>query len=171
MNHFKIFGCRAVSLIKGKNLSKFQPRGKELIFVGYCEEQKAYRLLDIRSKTVTTSRNVKFFEEKEKSDHIDIFPSSESANSDKSDHSKMNVEYDYLENENRKEEIEDVVDDMFSDESAENEISEEIKITEQIEIDQNDLRRGPHRKAKEKVIIEEPNSFEEAKSSKYFKLW
>lgn len=171
MNHFKIFGCRAVSLIKGKNLSKFQPRGKELIFVGYCEEQKAYRLLDIRSKTVTTSRNVKFFEEKEKSDHIDIFPSSESANSDKSDHSKMNVEYDYLENENRKEEIEDVVDDMFSDESAENEISEEIKITEQIEIDQNDLRRGPPRKAKDKVIIEEPNSFEEAQSSKYFKLW
>ena len=60
--HLKVFGSRAVILKKGKNLSKFEAKGEELIFVGYSEEQKAYRLLDLKKKDIVKSRNVIFFE-------------------------------------------------------------------------------------------------------------
>lgn len=62
VSHLKAFGCDAVALQKQKNLSKFMPKGRKLIFVGYSNQSKAYRLYDSQRRAIVISRDVKFFE-------------------------------------------------------------------------------------------------------------
>ena len=42
------------------------------MFVGYAENSKAYRLLDLSSNTVVESRDVEFIEDKFSKDFIDV---------------------------------------------------------------------------------------------------
>lgn len=58
------FGCRAIA--KQESATKFSPRAKECIMLGYETNTKGYRLYDIENKRFLTSRNVKFYD--------DIFP-------------------------------------------------------------------------------------------------
>ena len=44
--------------------SKLGPRGIKSIFVGYAQNSKAYRLLDVNSNIIVESRDVEFFEDK-----------------------------------------------------------------------------------------------------------
>lgn len=59
LQHLRVFGCRAVALMKGRNNSKFALKGEECRMVGYSFHQKGYRLLD-RNRGIFVSRNVKF---------------------------------------------------------------------------------------------------------------
>lgn len=61
--HLKIFGCLAHKHIEKNKRDKLDPKSKQLIFVGYCENTKGYRLFDTDDpKHVTISRDVIFLE-------------------------------------------------------------------------------------------------------------
>lgn len=59
--HLRVFGCKAIVLDKTHH-SKFKPKGKECIFLGYSLVSKAYRLYDIEARRIIVSRDVKFDE-------------------------------------------------------------------------------------------------------------
>lgn len=62
VSHLKVFGSRAVALNK-RQKTKFAPRGKEYVMVGYSESSKAYRLFDKEKRELIVSRDVYFIEQ------------------------------------------------------------------------------------------------------------
>ena len=50
---------------------KLGPRAMKSVFVGYAENSKAYRLLDLNSNTVVESRDIEFIEDKFSKDSMD----------------------------------------------------------------------------------------------------
>lgn len=59
----RTFGCRAYALNKDPGRSKLDPKSKLCIFVGYCDDSKAYRLWDPETRKIIKSRDVIFNEE------------------------------------------------------------------------------------------------------------
>lgn len=62
LNYFKTFGSKAYVYDTNPQRKKLDKKCKELIFVGYSEESKAYRFLDVESDSIIVSRNAKFEE-------------------------------------------------------------------------------------------------------------
>lgn len=62
VDHFIVFGCKAVMLDKTPSKSKLKPKGIECFMVGYSTESKAYRLYEPMSRKIHKSRDVKFLE-------------------------------------------------------------------------------------------------------------
>jgi len=62
----KAFGCLCYCSTSPKSRTKFDPRAKACIFLGYPMGYKGYKLLDIETYSVSISRHVIFYE--------DIFP-------------------------------------------------------------------------------------------------
>ncbi|GAA0138906.1 hypothetical protein LIER_00561 [Lithospermum erythrorhizon] len=60
--HLKSFGCLCYPSTVKPGSSKFEPRSRPCIFIGYPFEKKAYKLYDIQSQTVFASRDVVFHE-------------------------------------------------------------------------------------------------------------
>jgi len=60
----KVFGCIAYVHIPSQLRSKRDAKATKCIFLGYSEDEKAYRLLDISSSKIIISRDVKFNEQK-----------------------------------------------------------------------------------------------------------
>ncbi|KMQ82767.1 retrovirus-related pol polyprotein from transposon tnt 1-94, partial [Lasius niger] len=63
LSHLRIFGCKAIAHVSKKLRQKFDSKKEELMFVGYCENSKGYRLIDPRTKKIVKSRDVVFLEE------------------------------------------------------------------------------------------------------------
>lgn len=63
LNHLRVFGCSAMVHIPHQKRRKFDAKSEKMIFIGYCDESKGYRLYDPVKKVVTTSRDVIFFED------------------------------------------------------------------------------------------------------------
>ncbi|KAG7556653.1 Retrotransposon Copia-like N-terminal [Arabidopsis suecica] len=59
----KAFGCLCYSSTSPKNRTKFDPRARACIFLGYPSGFKGYKLLDIETYSVSVSRHVIFHEE------------------------------------------------------------------------------------------------------------
>ena len=64
LNFLKVWGCLAYYRVPDPKRTKLGPRGIKSIFVGYAENSKAYRLLDIESKVIIESKDVEFLETK-----------------------------------------------------------------------------------------------------------
>lgn len=64
LKHLKVFGCEAYAHIPDEKRSKLDPKSKKYIFVGYCEDSKAYRLFDPMTYNIIKSRDVVFLEDK-----------------------------------------------------------------------------------------------------------
>ena len=64
LSYFKVWGCLAYYRVPDPKRTKLGPRAFKSVFVGYAENSKAYRLLDLSSNTIVESRDVEFFENK-----------------------------------------------------------------------------------------------------------
>ena len=60
LNYIKVWGCLAIYRVVDPKRTKLGPRAMKSVFVGYVENSKAYRLLDLSSDTVVESRGVEF---------------------------------------------------------------------------------------------------------------
>lgn len=72
VKHLRIFGQIVYSLDK-RSKSKFSPRSREQIFIGYCSDAKAYRLYDPETRKVSKSRDVVFTNKFGKNTSFDEF--------------------------------------------------------------------------------------------------
>lgn len=62
VSHFKVFGSIAMAMIPKGKRQKFDAKSRELMFVGYCEDQKGYRLMDRLTNKVISCRDVTVIE-------------------------------------------------------------------------------------------------------------
>jgi transposase InsO family protein len=62
LGHVRVFGCDSWFLIPGWQRSKLAARARRAIFIGYCFNQKAYRLWDVEKNKLFVSRDVTFNE-------------------------------------------------------------------------------------------------------------
>ena len=62
VNHLKVFGCVAYALTPSQGREKFDKKGEKLIFIGYSDESKGYRLFNPNTNKLVLSRDVIFDE-------------------------------------------------------------------------------------------------------------
>ncbi|KMQ87822.1 retrovirus-related pol polyprotein [Lasius niger] len=62
MKHLRVFGSKALAYVPREKRDKWDSKAQELIFIGYDENIKGYRLIDPRIKKITVSRDVIFRE-------------------------------------------------------------------------------------------------------------
>lgn len=62
VSHLRVFGSKGFVLDKRSGRHKFAEKGNQMIFVGYGDTSKAYRMLDPDSRNVIYSRDVRFIE-------------------------------------------------------------------------------------------------------------
>ncbi|CAL1405320.1 unnamed protein product [Linum trigynum] len=65
-SHLRSLGCLVYVKDNHHGLRKFDPRGRAGVFIGYPASQRGYRVYDLATKVITTSRDITFLE--------DIFP-------------------------------------------------------------------------------------------------
>lgn len=58
VSHFRIFELILYVLVLDEKRCKLDPKCKQLVYVGYSDQSKAYRLLDISANKVTINKNV-----------------------------------------------------------------------------------------------------------------
>jgi len=71
LDYIKVWGCLAFYRVIDSKRTKLRPRAIKSVFVGYVENSKAYRLLDLSSNTMVESRDVEFIEDKFSEDPMD----------------------------------------------------------------------------------------------------
>lgn len=62
LSHIRIFGTEAMVHIPKEKRQKWDKKSKKMILIGYCDNTKGYRLLDINSDKIVISRDVIFHE-------------------------------------------------------------------------------------------------------------
>ena len=60
----KVFGCLAFVKNRNRQLSKFDPKSRKHVFLGYDSNSTVYLLQDIETRKLTRARNVVFDETK-----------------------------------------------------------------------------------------------------------
>lgn len=60
----EVWGCLVFYRVPGPKRSKLRSKANKSIFVGYAENSKAYRLLDLNSNTIVKSSDVEFIKNK-----------------------------------------------------------------------------------------------------------
>ncbi|KAL0406592.1 UNVERIFIED_CONTAM: Copia protein [Sesamum latifolium] len=60
ISHFRIFGCLCTATNVLLSKSKFDKRASKCAFLGYSQSQKAYKVYDLDTNTLFTSRDVAF---------------------------------------------------------------------------------------------------------------
>lgn len=63
VDHFREFSYLTDMLVDSQ-LRKVQHQVIGMVFIGYCDNSKAYKVYDLNSKLVEITRDVRFFESK-----------------------------------------------------------------------------------------------------------
>ena len=74
--------CGGVYRVVDPKRTKLGPKAMKSVFVGYAENSKAYRLLDLSSNTVVESRDVEFIEDKFSKNSMDALIPTQTQQSD-----------------------------------------------------------------------------------------
>lgn len=61
--HIRIFGCPVYFHVPKDKRKKLEATGRKGVFVGYCENYKAYRLYIVGQRKVEIGRDIKFDED------------------------------------------------------------------------------------------------------------
>ena len=64
LKYLRVWGCVAFHKVHEPKSSKFGPRGIKSVFVGYAENSKTYRLLNLDYNMIVKSRDVDFIKNK-----------------------------------------------------------------------------------------------------------
>ena len=59
----RVFGCVAYAHVPDQLRRKLDSKGEKCVFVGYCDESKAYKLYNPSTKKLIVSRDVQFIED------------------------------------------------------------------------------------------------------------
>lgn len=62
IKHLRVFGSKSLTYIPREKRDKWDAKAQELIFIGYDENIKGYRLIDPKTNKITVSRDVIFHE-------------------------------------------------------------------------------------------------------------
>lgn len=71
LEYLKVWGCLAYYRISDQRRTKLGPRAFKGVFVGYAQNSKAYRILDLVSNTIVETREVVFIENKFLNDSVE----------------------------------------------------------------------------------------------------
>jgi transposase InsO family protein len=71
VKHLRIFGCKSFAHIPKDDRRKLDAKSLECVFVGYCNDQKTYKLFHPSSHKIIASRDVVFHEHTDNSDKND----------------------------------------------------------------------------------------------------
>jgi hypothetical protein len=63
VGHLRIFGCPVYIHVPKEKRTKMEPSRKKWVFVGYCENSKAYRIYVLGQRKLEVRRDVTFHEE------------------------------------------------------------------------------------------------------------
>ncbi|CAL1369869.1 unnamed protein product [Linum trigynum] len=74
LSYLRVWGCLAFYRVSDPKRTKLGPRALKGVFLGYAENSKAYRVLDLESNVVVESRDVEFFENKFRRDSANVEP-------------------------------------------------------------------------------------------------
>lgn len=74
-SHLRLFGCSAYVMVPPVQRKKMDPKADKMIFVGYSDDHKAYRMLDPKSGKIVISRDVRFMELGDGSKQVTAVPS------------------------------------------------------------------------------------------------
>ena len=64
VGHFRIFGCLTYSHVPSEKRTKLEPTVEKVIFVGYSETSKAYRIYIPSLRKTVVRRDVRFEEDR-----------------------------------------------------------------------------------------------------------
>lgn len=85
ISHMRIFGCEAMVHVPKEKRQKWDPKSRQMLFLGYCDDTKGYRLWDPVSRKMVKSRDVTFLEKHDnKSATFDFTDQSAGNNSENS---------------------------------------------------------------------------------------
>ena len=63
VSHLRVFGSKAWARIPYDKRKSFQPQSSEWILLGYADDAKAYKLMEIATRRCFIERSVKFNED------------------------------------------------------------------------------------------------------------
>lgn len=64
VGHLWVFGCLAVAIIDSQMRKQVDSKSQRMIFIGYCENSKTYKIFDLYTKKVRVNRDMHFFKNK-----------------------------------------------------------------------------------------------------------
>lgn len=115
LSNLRVFGCEVMTQVPKEKRQKWDSKSRKLLFVGYCESTKGYRIFDPDTNKIIKSRDVVFLENVEKYDNNIYLPCTSNSNSpeiqpieetckeeleDSTDHSAGELSEDYQSGEN-----------------------------------------------------------------------
>ncbi|KAF8783371.1 Retrovirus-related Pol polyprotein like [Argiope bruennichi] len=118
LEYLRVFGCRAFVHIPKEKRTKWDAKAREMMFIGYCQDRKGYRLIDPVTNEIINARDVHFLENqmynlmndgKPKFYDDSLFSGSISNSSDNETNNDSNNETESLRNDNAETDLPDNV--------------------------------------------------------------
>lgn len=146
ITNLKVFGCEAMVHVPKEKSKKWDSKANKMIFIGYNEQTKGYRLLDPKTKKVLISRDVIFIESSVKRNYA-LLPLSESVSEPKTNDDSSTNNETKLENTSEDSELQSETSDEFF-ESDEGSIYEPDQTIDPTELTRNVTTRSKQRTCK-----------------------